>query len=60
MAMDKYKSNRSGGSVRDRWEEGGWRGGVGWGGSACVERCVLQERMSGQVDLESWRLAVNL
>lgn len=43
MEMNKYKSNRSGGCERDRW-------GCGSVGSARVERCVLRERMSGQVD----------
>lgn len=49
MAMNKYKSNRSGGSERDSWR----RGRVG---SAHVEKYVLRERMSGQVD---WELEIS-
>ncbi len=52
MAMNKYKSNRSGGSEKDRWR----RGRVG---CTRVEKYVLWECVSGQV-AQSWRLAVIL
>lgn len=50
MAMNKYKSNRSDGSGR---ETDGRHGGVG---SVRVEKYMLQERMSGQVD---WELEIS-
>lgn len=49
MAINKYKSNRSGGSDRDRWR-------CGRVGGARVEKYVLRERMSGQVD---WELEIS-
>lgn len=45
MAMNKYKSNRSGGSERDRLK-------CGSVSSTRVENYVLRQRMSGQVDWE--------
>ena len=50
MAMDKYKSNRSNGSGRETDVRHGRVGSVR------VEKYMLQERMSGQVD---WELEIS-